>query len=199
MTRPRRRSCWRQAVIWPAPWRRACSRWRRGLSAWWGPRPAGKTTLGVLLAKRYGGEVVSADSMQIYRGMTIGTAAPTPEEVDGVPHHMIAVADRRSSGPPPGMPRRRSRWWMTFLPGERCPFWWAERGCGWTPWCGAMALRPARPAARVRRELEEQLRREGIAPLLEQLRQVDPESAARLHPSDEKRILRHWRSTGRRV
>ena len=58
-----------------------------------GPTACGKTTLGVLLAKRYGGEVVSVDSMQIYRGMTIGTAAPTAEEMDGVPHHMIAVAD----------------------------------------------------------------------------------------------------------
>ena len=58
-----------------------------------GPTACGKTKLGVLLAKRYDGEVVSADSMQIYRGMTIGTAAPTAEEMEGVPHHMIAVAD----------------------------------------------------------------------------------------------------------
>ena len=58
-----------------------------------GPTACGKTTLGVLLAKKFGGEVVSADSMQIYQGMTIGTAAPTEEEMDGVPHHMIAVAD----------------------------------------------------------------------------------------------------------
>ena len=58
-----------------------------------GPTACGKTKLGVLLAKRYGGEVVSADSMQIYKGMTIGTAAPTAEEMEGVPHHMIAVAD----------------------------------------------------------------------------------------------------------
>ena len=58
-----------------------------------GPTACGKTTLGVLLAKRYGGEVVSADSMQIYRGLTIGTAAPTEVEMDGVPHHMVAVAD----------------------------------------------------------------------------------------------------------
>ena len=58
-----------------------------------GPTACGKTTLGVALAKRYGGEVVSADSMQIYRGLTIGTAAPTGAEMDGVPHHMVAVAD----------------------------------------------------------------------------------------------------------
>ena len=58
-----------------------------------GPTACGKTTLGVLLAKRFNGEVVSADSMQIYQGMTIGTAAPTEAEMEGVPHHMIAVAD----------------------------------------------------------------------------------------------------------
>ena len=58
-----------------------------------GPTACGKTKMGVLLARRYGGEVVSVDSMQIYRGMAIGTAAPTPEETAGVPHHMVAVAE----------------------------------------------------------------------------------------------------------
>ena len=53
--------------------------------------------MGVLLAKQYGGEVVSVDSMQIYRGMTIGSAAPTAEEMEGVPHHMVAVADPAES------------------------------------------------------------------------------------------------------
>ena len=58
-----------------------------------GPTACGKTALAVALAKRYGGEVVSADSMQIYKGLTIGTAAPTEAEMDGIPHHMVAVAD----------------------------------------------------------------------------------------------------------
>ena len=58
-----------------------------------GPTACGKTTLGVLLAQKFNGEVVSVDSMQIYRGMTVGTAAPTEEEMQGIPHHMIAVAD----------------------------------------------------------------------------------------------------------
>ena len=62
-----------------------------------GPTACGKTTLGVLLAQRFHGEVVSADSMQIYRGMEIGTAAPTPAEMEGVPHHMIGVADPAES------------------------------------------------------------------------------------------------------
>ncbi len=58
-----------------------------------GPTACGKTKMGILLAKKLNGEVVSVDSMQIYRGMTIGTAAPTEEEMEGVPHHMVAVAD----------------------------------------------------------------------------------------------------------
>ena len=62
-----------------------------------GPTASGKTKMGVALAKRFNGEVVSVDSMQIYRGMEIGTAAPTPEEMAGVPHHMIGVADPAES------------------------------------------------------------------------------------------------------
>ena len=58
-----------------------------------GPTACGKTKLGIELAKKFHGEVVSADSMQIYRDMTIGTAAPTEEEMEGIPHHMIAIAD----------------------------------------------------------------------------------------------------------
>ena len=54
-----------------------------------GPTASGKTSLGVMLAKAYHGEVVSADSMQIYQGLDIATAKPTPEEQEGVPHHLI--------------------------------------------------------------------------------------------------------------
>ena len=58
-----------------------------------GPTASGKTAVSVALAKALGGEVISADSMQVYRGMTIGTAKVLPEEMDGVPHHMIDVLD----------------------------------------------------------------------------------------------------------
>ena len=54
-----------------------------------GPTASGKTALGIALAQAYGGEIVSADSMQIYRGMDIATAKPTPEELAAVPHHLI--------------------------------------------------------------------------------------------------------------
>lgn len=62
-----------------------------------GPTASGKTALGIALAKEYGGEVVSADSMQIYKGLDIATAKPTAEEMQGVPHHLISVIDMGES------------------------------------------------------------------------------------------------------
>ena len=58
-----------------------------------GPTASGKTAFGIRLAKKFGGEVISADSMQIYSGMDIATAKPTEEEKDGIPHHLIGIID----------------------------------------------------------------------------------------------------------
>ena len=58
-----------------------------------GPTASGKTKMAVELAKQLGGEVISCDSMQIYRGMDVGTAKPTDEEMQGIPHHMIDIAE----------------------------------------------------------------------------------------------------------
>ena len=167
-----------------------------------GPTACGKTRLGVLLAKKYDGEVVSADSMQIYKGMTIGTAAPTEDEMEGVPHHMIAVAD-------PAEQWSAARYAQAAIPivedilarGKR-PILvggtglWLDavvKGHGFAGGCAGGA---------VRKELQDRLAREGIGELLEELRQVDPEAAERLHPADTKRILRAlevYRETGKTI
>ena len=62
-----------------------------------GPTASGKTKLSIDLAKQLNGEIVSADSMQIYKKMTIGTAKPTPEEMDGIPHHLIDFVEPGSA------------------------------------------------------------------------------------------------------
>ena len=167
-----------------------------------GPTACGKTRLGVLLAKKYDGEVVSADSMQIYKGMTIGTAAPTEDEMEGVPHHMIAVAD-------PAEQWSAARYAQAAIPivedilarGKR-PILvggtglWLDavvKGHGFAGGCAGGA---------VRKELQDRLEREGIGELLEELRQADPEAAERLHPADTKRILRAlevYRETGKTI
>ena len=167
-----------------------------------GPTACGKTKLGVLLAKRYDGEVVSADSMQIYRGMTIGTAAPTAEEMENVPHHMIAVAD-------PAEQWSAARYAQAAIPivddilarGKR-PILVGGTGLWLDAVVRGRTFAGGHAGGAVRRELQAQLAREGIGPLLEELRQVDPEAAERLHPADEKRILRAlevYRETGKTI
>ena len=167
-----------------------------------GPTACGKTKLGVLLAKRYDGEVVSADSMQIYRGMTIGTAAPTAEEMENVPHHMIAVAD-------PAEQWSAARYAQAAIPivddilarGKR-PILVGGTGLWLDAVVRGRTFAGGHAGGAVRKELQDRLAREGIAPLLEELRQVDPEAAERLHPADEKRILRAlevYRETGKTI
>ena len=167
-----------------------------------GPTACGKTTLGVLIAQRFNGEVVSADSMQIYRGMTIGTAAPTENEMGGVPHHMVAVADPAE------------QWSAARYAGAAIPIIDDILARGKLPvlvggtglWLDAVVkghgFAGGHAGGEVRKTLQERLEAEGIGPLLEELRQVDPEAADRLHPSDEKRILRAlevWRETGKTI
>ena len=155
-----------------------------------GPTACGKTTLGVLLAKKFNGEVVSADSMQIYRGMTIGTAAPTAAETDGVPHHMIAVAD-------PAEQWSAARYASTAIPiidgilaRGKLPILVGGTGLWLDAVVRGHGFAAGHAGGEIRRTLQRRLEAEGIAPLLEELRQVDPEAAERLHPADEKRILR---------
>ena len=155
-----------------------------------GPTACGKTTLGVLLAKRYGGEVVSADSMQIYKGMAISTAAPTAEEMDGVPHHMVAVAE-------PSERWSAARYAETAVPviddilrRGKLPILVGGTGLWMDAVLQGHGFAAGQAGGETRKRLQERLAAEGIEPLLEELRQADPEAAERLHPADEKRILR---------
>ena len=155
-----------------------------------GPTACGKTTLGVLLAKQFHGEVASADSMQIYRGMTIGTAAPTEKEMDGVPHHMVAVAD-------PAEQWSAARYAETAIPiiddilaRGKLPVLVGGTGLWLDAVVKGHGFAGGHAGGEVRKTLQKRLEAEGIEPLLEELRQVDPETAKRLHPADEKRILR---------
>lgn len=155
-----------------------------------GPTACGKTRLGVLLAQKYNGEVVSCDSMQIYRGMTIGTAAATPEEMEGVPHHLLAVADPAESW-------SAARYVSVATPVVEDIFARGRRPVlvgGTGLWLDALlrghGFAPGMAGGAVRTELEARLAQDGIGPLLEELRRVDPVAAEKLHPADVKRILR---------
>ena len=155
-----------------------------------GPTACGKTAMGIALAKRYNGEVVSVDSMQIYRGMTIGTAAPTQEEMEGVPHHMVAVADptenwsaaRYAAAAIPVVDDILARGKLPILVG------------GTGLWLDAVVkghgFAAGHAGGEAQKELQQRLEREGMDPLWQELERIDPEAAKRLHPADEKRVLR---------
>ena len=155
-----------------------------------GPTACGKTRMGALLARQLGGEVVSVDSMQLYRGLPIGTAAPRPEETLGVPHHMVAVADVSESWSVARYVREADRCVRDILRRGKLPVLVGGTGLYLDALVAGRDFAAGKAGGAVRARLQARLAEEGIAPLLEQLRQVDPESAGKLHPADEKRILR---------
>ena len=155
-----------------------------------GPTACGKTRMGILLARRYNGEVVSVDSMQIYRGMTIGTAAPTAEEMDGVPHHMVAIADPEENWSVARFVEEADKCIQDILSRGKLPILVGGTGLYLDAIIAGRTFAPGQSGGEIRRALEQRLADGGIEPILEELRAVDPESAARLPAADEKRILR---------
>ena len=154
-----------------------------------GPTASGKTALAATLAKELNGEVVSCDSMQVYRRMDIGTAKPTLEEMQGIPHHMIDVAEpwedfsvsRYCDMAAPIVDDIISRGKTAVIAGGTGLYMDALiRGNAFAPF----------PATGVRERLEAQADAEGMEAMLSRLRAVDPDAARRLHLSDRKRILR---------
>ena len=154
-----------------------------------GPTASGKTALAVALAKTVNGEVVSCDSMQIYKKMDIGTAKPTVEEMEGIAHHMLSVAQpeedfsvsRYCEMATPIVEDILARGKTAIIAGGTGLYMDALiRGNSFAPY----------PSTGRREELEQLAEKEGIESVLCQLKQVDPESAARLHPADRKRIIR---------
>ena len=167
-----------------------------------GPTASGKTALAVELARRHHGEVVSADSMQIYRRMDIGTAKPTREEMRGVPHHMLDVADPEEDFSVARYVDMAAKCVDDILSRGKLPILAGGTGLYIDSLLSGRTFAPFQPDSPLRGELEEQLRREGGAAMLARLAQVDPDSAARLHPNDEKRIVRAlevYQSTGKTI
>ena len=155
-----------------------------------GPTASGKTALAVALAQRLNGEVVSADSMQVYRGMDIGTAKPTAEEMGGVPHHMLDVAD-------PWENYSVARYVQDAVPvvddilaRGKLPIVAGGTGLYIDNLVAGREFAPFPAASGLRERLQRRVDEEGLAALLAELRQVDPAAAVRLHPNDEKRIIR---------
>lgn len=166
-----------------------------------GPTGSGKSRLALDVAERLGAEIVSMDSMALYRGMDIGTAKPTPEDRRRVPHHLLDVLEPWESA--------NVAWWLERA--ADCCRDITRRGkrplfVGGTPlYLKALlqGLFDGPPADEtIRRRLRDEASVLGSPALHARLAAVDPISAARLHPNDERRILRAlevWELTGRPI
>ena len=154
-----------------------------------GPTASGKTRLSVELAAELGAEIISFDSMQIYKGMNIGTAKPTTEERRGIPHHMIDIADPREDYSVSRFVEEADKILQDILSRNKPVVLVGGTGLYIDSLIKGLEFAPL-PQSGVREELTAIAQTRGIEVLMERLRAVDPESAERIHPSNQKRVIR---------
>lgn len=151
-----------------------------------GPTATGKSRLAVELAKQIQGEIISADSMQVYRGMDIGTAKPSLEERQGIPHHLIdirdpdqtwSVADFIEEVPRLAGEINSKKHFPIIVGGTGLYLWSLIEGFSF-------------PIAPADKDLRNRLEIAPLATLYSQLSTIDPEAARKIHANDKKRIIR---------
>lgn len=154
-----------------------------------GPTAIGKTTVGIELAERFESEIISADSMQVYKRMDIGTAKPTPRELARVSHHLIDVVEPDESFDAVQYSKLAREKILEFHNQGKIPF--VVGGTGLYIKALLHGLYPSQsidPA--IRERLKAEADEHGSAGIHARLKEIDPETAARLHPNDTYRILR---------
>lgn len=155
-----------------------------------GPTASGKTALAVELAKKYNGEVVSADSMQIYKRMNIGTAKPDKEEMAGIVHHMIDIVEPKDNFSVADYVERAHGVISDIVKRGKLPIVAGGTGLYINSLIDDADFSESASDDAVKEELYEIYKKEGAQPLLEMLKAVDPESFLRIHPNNIKRVIR---------
>jgi len=155
-----------------------------------GPTATGKTEVGLLLAEALGGEIVSADSMQVYRGLDIGTAKPSAEQRARAPHHLIDIMDPDAPFTVADYRRLADAALHDIWNRGRQPLLVGGSGLYVRAVLEEMDFSGVAPDPTFRERLAEEARTKGTRALHEWLAEVDPSAAARIHPNDQKRIIR---------
>lgn len=155
-----------------------------------GPTASGKTALAVELAKIYGGEVISADSMQIYTDMDIASAKPTPEEQQGIPHHLVGFLDPSESFSVADYVGLCDKCVRDILTRRKTPIICGGTGLYISSFVDNLTFDDSGQDFAFREEMRAFAEENGNAALLEKLREVDPETAAMLHENNVGRIIR---------
>lgn len=167
-----------------------------------GPTASGKTALSLRLAREFGCEILCMDSMQIYRGMDIGTAKPTPEEKAAAPHHLVDIADPREPFTVADYVEAAERTALEVAARGKRPLFVGGTGFYLRALRGGLTLGFTPADEKLRTELEEKAEKPGGKEMLHaELERLDPVTAARLHVNDSRRVIRAlevYYVTGRR-
>ena len=155
-----------------------------------GPTASGKTALGVEIARMVGGEVVSCDSMQLYKGMDIASAKPTFEEMCGVKHHMISVADMNEKYSVARYVDEAEKVIDDIYSRGKIPVLVGGTGLYFSSLVDNVEFADEPDNAELREKLNNEAEMFGNEEMLKKLAEIDPECAAKLHPNNLKRILR---------
>lgn len=164
-----------------------------------GPTASGKTGFSIELAKKYDGEIVSCDSMQIYKGMDIATAKVTKEESCGIPHHLVDFLTIGENFSVSDYVELAHKVIAEIYAKGKLPILVGGTGLYYSSLVGNITFSEEKIDENLRAELNEQYLREGGELLLKQLAEFDPKTAKTLHPNNGKRIIRAieiYRNTG---
>ncbi|MBP3469486.1 MAG: tRNA (adenosine(37)-N6)-dimethylallyltransferase MiaA, partial [Lachnospiraceae bacterium] len=167
-----------------------------------GPTAAGKSRLSVLLAEKINGEIISADSMQVYRHMDIGSAKITAQEMQGIPHHLIDILEP-SEDFNVALFQNLAKQAMAEIYGRgRIPILVGGTGFYIQSILYDIDFTEEETDYAYRKSLEEFSDTKGAEALFERLKEADPESAAELHPNNVKRVIRaleYYHLTGQKI
>jgi len=167
-----------------------------------GPTASGKTALSVKLAKRIGGEIISADSMQVYRHMDVGSAKVTVEEMDGVPHHLIDVLDPQDAFNVVVFQEMAKKAMEEIYQNGHIPIVAGGTGFYIQALLNDIDFTENDGDTEYRQSLEKLAAEQGANVLHEKLRAVDPASADAIHANNVKRVIRaleFYEQTGKRI
>ncbi len=167
-----------------------------------GPTASGKTALGVYIAKKFFGEVISADSMQIYKGMSISTAKPTTEEMGGVPHHLIGFLDITDKYSVSDYCRDARKAFDDITNRGKIPVFVGGTGLYVDSFLTNTKFIDDGFSREIRETLQKEAEEKGIDTLYEELKKIDPSAAEKIHPNNKVRVLRAlevYRATGETI
>ncbi len=155
-----------------------------------GPTASGKTELGVEIAKAFNGEVVSADSMQIYKGMDIATAKPTVEEMQQIPHHLIDFLDREKAFSVADYVEMAGEKIREINSRGKLPVIVGGTGLYISSLIDNIQFPDIKSDSKIREKIEKEIREKGNEVVFEKLKACDPETAEELHPNNTVRVIR---------